>query len=171
AHPRSSPLRFAAMSCPCGRPAELEACCGPLLAGAPAPTAEALMRSRYTAYVTGAIDYIIDSQAADKGVEVDREATEQWSKEAEWLGLEIVTTEGGGPKDEIGTVEFVARWKAKGQELKHHERSRFKKVEGRWFYVDGDQVKPPPAVRVVTPGRNDPCSCGSGKKYKKCHGA
>src|SRR5512143_2926493 len=100
------------MTCPCGRPAELESCCGPILAGAPAPTAEALMRARYTAYTRGDVDFLIATHRPESGDEVDREATERWSRESEWLGLEVVATEKGGEGDDTGTVEFVARWKA-----------------------------------------------------------
>jgi SEC-C motif-containing protein len=159
------------MSCPCGSGETYEKCCGPYHAGAPAPTAEALMRSRYSAYVKGEIDYLVSSHVAEGREEVDRELTEKWAKESEWVGLTIVATEKGGPDDDLGTVEFVARFKAEGQERAHRERSNFKKVEGRWYYVDGKELKAPPARAEKVPGRNDPCPCGSGKKYKKCHGA
>lgn len=129
------------------------------------------MRSRYSAYVTGAIDYLVATHRPPSG-EIDREETERWSRQATWLGLEIRATEAGQPSDEAGVVEFVARWRQDegGPELRHHERSRFRKLDGRWHYIDGDLVKPPPAVRGVTVGRNDPCPCGSGQKYKRCHG-
>jgi SEC-C motif domain protein len=128
------------------------------------------MRSRYSAYVLGEIDYIIATHDAG-GAEVDREATEQWAKTAEWLGLEIRATEGGGPDDATGMVEFVARYRDKGHDLAHHERSTFRRHDGRWRYVDGVQVKPPPVRAEPRAGRNDPCPCGSGKKFKRCHGA
>jgi uncharacterized protein YchJ len=87
-----------------------------------------------------------------------------WAREAQWHGLEIVATEAGGPDDETGTVEFIARYSAKGAPVAHHERSTFKKIDGRWFYMDGDMVKPRPVVRdAPRVGRNDPCPCGSGK--------
>jgi SEC-C motif-containing protein len=159
------------MSCPCGRGPDLESCCGPILGGAPAPTAEALMRARYTAYTRGAVDFIIATHRPSRDGDVDREATERWSRESEWLGLEIVATEAGGPTDETGTVEFIARWRAGGHDLSHHERSRFAKLDGQWLYVDGKEIKPPPVKSAKVAGRNDPCPCGSGKKYKRCHGA
>ncbi len=129
------------------------------------------MRSRYTAYATGDVDYILRTHVPAEGEEVDREATEKFSRESEWKGLEIVATDKGGPDDEEGTVEFIARYRAGGADQVHHERAIFKKLDGRWMFVDGKQVKPAPIRREAAPGRNDPCPCGSGKKYKRCHGA
>ncbi len=129
------------------------------------------MRSRYTAFARGDIDYIMGTHAPAEGVEIDRAETEKWSRESEWLGLTIVATEAGGPDDDEGIVEFIARFRTGGRELAHRERSRFRRSEGRWFYVDGDTVKPPPVRAEKRVGRNEPCPCGSGKKYKRCHGA
>ena len=68
-------------------------------------------------------------------------------------------------------VEFVARYKFRGKAFAHHELASFRKVDGRWQYVDG-VINPRPAQRVAEKvGRNDPCTCGSGKKFKKCCGA
>jgi SEC-C motif domain protein len=156
--------------CPCGSGATLEACCGKFHAGTPAPTAEALMRSRYSAYVLGDIDYLVRTHHLPKGEEVDRETAERWSKESEWLGLEVLATEKGGPEDSEGMVEFAARYRAGGSEHRHHERSTFRRIGGEWRFIDGREVRPPP-VRSEKIGRNDPCPCGSGKKYKRCHGA
>ena len=84
----------------------------------------------------------------------------------------MVRVEAGGKEDDRGVVEFIARYKQKGVEHRHHERSRFARGEdGRWMYLDGDTVKPPPVLRGEKVGRNQPCPCGSGKKYKKCCGA
>ena len=161
------------MSCPCGKGESLETCCGPLLSGKVLPeTAEALMRARYTAYATGNIDYIVETHDPDRRGEVDRRNTEAWSKTSEWLGLEILSTEKGGPEDEVGVVEFVARYKLKGVKIDHRERALFRKNGSRWVFVDGAELKGPPIVRTEPKiGRNDPCHCGSGKKFKKCHGA
>jgi SEC-C motif-containing protein len=162
------------MSCPCGKGPTLEACCGPILDGAPAQTAEDLMRSRYTAYTTGHIDHVVATHDPDTRDTVDRDASAAWSKQSTWLGLEVLATEAGGPDDTGGVVEFVARFSLAGRVQQHHERSRFaKKDEGagpRWFYIDGDTVKARPVERETKVGRNEPCPCGSGKKYKKCHG-
>jgi SEC-C motif-containing protein len=161
------------VSCPCGKGETLETCCGPLLAGKALPeTAEALMRARYTAYTQGNIDYIVDTHDPDRRGEVDRRNTEAWSKQSEWLGLEILSTDKGGPEDEVGVVEFVARYKLKGVKIDHRERALFRKNGSRWVFVDGAELKGPPVVRAEPKiGRNDPCHCGSGKKFKKCHGA
>jgi SEC-C motif-containing protein len=159
--------------CPCGSGEIHGRCCGPVIAGtAPARTAEALMRSRYTAYATGAIDHIA---ATEDARDVDREATARWARRRTWTGLEIVGTEGGGEADEEGVVEFRAHYRelheGHGHEHDHvhHERSRFRRRDGRWLYRDA--VPPDPVTAGPRIGRNDPCPCGSGKKYKKCHGA
>jgi len=160
-------------ACPCGTEREYEVCCGRYLGGAPAPTAEALMRSRYTAYVRGEIDYILASHDPASAGDVDREATAKWSRETTWLGLTIVKRERGGEGDDSGEVEFIVRFRddASGREQNHHERSQFRRVDGQWKFVSGEPVKAVPVTRGEKIGRNDPCSCGSGKKYKKCHGA
>ena len=125
------------------------------------------MRSRYAAYVLGAIDYVVATHDPATRAKVDRAAAATWSRETVWQGLEIVATERGGVDDDAGIVEFVARGTTRGAPFAQHERSRFKRLEGRWYYVDGE-IR---ARRPVTPGRNDPCPCGSGHKYKRCHGA
>ena len=136
-----------------------------------AKTAEELMRARYRAFEVGDIDFIMKSHDPETVEQIDRESTEAWSKQSEWLGLEIVSTEAGGPDDMAGMVEFVARYKVKGTPLEHRERATFRKQNGTWFFVDGAQIAGPPVKRDEPKlGRNDPCSCGSGKKYKKCHG-
>jgi SEC-C motif domain protein len=157
-------------ACPCGSGAAEAACCGPILAGAAAPTAVALMRSRYTAYLRGAIDHVIATHAAQTRGEVDRAAATRWSHDTQWLGLEIVASSAGGPTDDDGTVEFIARGVTRGTPFAQRERSRFRRTDGRWYYVDGTAVAEP-IRRTAAPGRNDPCPCGSGKKYKRCHGA
>jgi SEC-C motif-containing protein len=158
--------------CPCGSGAARARCCGPLLDGAPAATAEALMRSRYSAHVLGRIDYLVATYDPSTRAAVDRAAVERWARESTWLGLTIVARERGGAADEEGVVEFTAAYRTReGARLVHHERSRFRRRDGRWLYVDGDIVKPPSARRAAAPGRNDPCPCGSGKKYKRCCGA
>lgn len=105
--------------------------------GVPAPTALALMRSRYTAFVRGAIDYLMETHDESTRADVDRKSLAGWSGETLWLGLEIVATEKGGENDETGFVEFIARGATKGQPFAQRERSRFRRVDGRWYYVDG----------------------------------
>jgi SEC-C motif-containing protein len=161
------------MNCPCGSGQPLDACCAPFVRGDAVPdTAEALMRSRYTAYTQEAVDYIVATHDPATSGEVDRDATAQWAREATWTGLEIVDTVAGGRGDAEGVVEFVAKFELKGQALTHHERSEFKRIDGRWYYATGEMVRPKPVVRDKPKvGRNEACPCGSGKKYKRCCGA
>jgi SEC-C motif-containing protein len=129
------------------------------------------MRSRYTAYVLEKIDYIVETHDPKLRSEVDPEAAREWSEEADWLGLEIVDTKGGGEKDDTGEVEFIARFDARDKVQSHRERSTFKRRNGRWYFHRGEVIKERPIVRDQPKiGRNDPCPCGSGKKYKKCCG-
>ncbi len=151
--------------CPCGSGAAERACCGPIVAGAAAPTALALMRSRYTAYVRGAIDHVVATHAAETRGAIDVAGATRWSADTRWLGLEIVATERGGARDRDGVVEFIARGVTHGEPFAQRERSRFRRDGERWYYVDGD------ARRAAAPGRNAPCPCGSGVKFKRCHGA
>jgi SEC-C motif-containing protein len=157
-------------SCPCGSGDVEAACCGPIVDGAPAPTALALMRSRYTAYVRGAVDHLIATQAPETRRGADRDAIARRSRDTSWLGLEIIATEAGGADDDDGIVEFVARGVTRGAPFAQRERSRFRRTDGHWYYVDG-KTAAEPTRRAAAPGRNDPCPCGSGMKYKRCHGA
>ncbi len=157
-------------NCPCGSGLIYAECCEPVISGsAPARTALALMRSRYSAYVKGAFDHLVAScVGGEEGV--DREATKRWALESEWLGLEIVSTDKGGPDDDKGSVEFIATYIQGGLKDRHHERAGFVKKDGAWLYEEGEVV--PETITRAAPkvGRNDPCPCGSGKKYKACHG-
>jgi len=164
--------KHAAMDIPFRDPAELEAFTRPFLDGASIPsTAAELMASRYVAYSVGNIDYLVTTHDPQTRHQIDRDATETWAREAEWIGLEILKTDRGTADDTRGEVEFVARYRQKGAEYTHHERSQFRRVDGRWYFVDGQRVAKQPIRRATQKiGRNDPCSCGSGKKYKKCCG-
>jgi SEC-C motif-containing protein len=139
-----------------------------LIAGKNAPTAEALMRSRYTAYVEHAIDYIVETCAGDEKERIDVEETSSWSRRSKWLGLKIISVEKGGPNDSAGTVEFEAHYEIDGLKETHHEKANFKKIDNRWYYTEGNVI--PKTVLRTGPktGRNEPCPCGSGKKYKHC---
>ncbi|HVS53233.1 MAG TPA: YchJ family protein [Opitutaceae bacterium] len=158
--------------CPCGSGRSYETCCGPIIAGAPAPTAEALMRSRYSAYVRHAYDHLGRSLSAEQRKDFAAEEAKRWAENSEWLGLTILHTEHGGPSDSEGLVEFSARFRADGKEHEHIETALFAREEGNWVYA-GQLPPRGNTVRRETPkvGRNDPCPCGSGKKYKKCCGA
>ena len=159
-------------TCPCGTTNAYAACCGRFIDGDQnAPTAEALMRSRYTAFTMVRVDYITDTHDPKSRENHDAEQAKKWAEESEWLGLDILSTDAGGPDDERGTVEFMARFRQDGVDHEHRERSDFVKRDGAWYFNDG-KVLGPRTVRSEGPkiGRNDPCLCGSGKKYKKCCG-
>lgn len=156
--------------CPCGSGNTYSECCEQIISGSlSAITAEQLMRARYSAYVFAKMDFIFDSTHVDHRQGYDHAGTKEWAESAEWLGLEIIDTNRGGVDDSIGEVEFIARFKDKGGDREHHEVGQFKKKDGNWYFTDGSMIKPKP-VTVVKIGRNDPCSCGSGMKYKKCCG-
>ncbi len=156
--------------CPCGSQKTLAQCCLPLIQGKKkATTAEALLRARYTAFTRGDVDFILETHHSRTRDEVKREEIEDWSKNSEWLGLEIVKTAAGGEKDEQGAIIFNARYKNEGKVTDHVENSLFERENGEWRFLDAQGVKPEPMRRTEPKvGRNDPCPCGSGKKYKKC---
>ena len=159
--------------CPCGSEKSFAECCLPRHTGErPAETAEALLRSRYAAFATGNVDYIVESVHPEVREDLNRENLETWSKDSTWEGLEIVESHLGGVDDDEGLVEFVASYvDAEGDRIEHHERSIFKKEDGSWFFLDGQPVSQEPFRREGPKvGRNSPCPCGSGKKFKKCHG-
>lgn len=157
--------------CPCGSGASLAACCGPVIGGRAARTAEALMRSRYTAYVLRDLDHIERTQTAGTRESFDRAAAESMARSVEWAGLEILGTSRGGEPDDAGTVEFAARYRKDGQLHELRELSSFRREQGRWVYVDGLISPGAEPQRPGKIGRNAPCPCGSGKKHKKCCGA
>lgn len=114
--------------CPCGGASYAE-CCGPLHDGAKAVTAEALMRSRYSAFVRGLPNYLYRTWHPRNRPETVRMLG------GEWQGLEVVATELGGADDETGVVEFRARYLEQGVLRELHETSEFARRAGRWFYV------------------------------------
>ena len=158
-------------SCPCGSGIAYETCCEPIINGAPAPTAEALMRSRYTAYVKKTYPHLGITLSTEQRKDFSPDDAKRWAESADWLGLTIRHTDKGGPEDTAGLVEFSARFKVAGEEREHHEVAVFSRENGRWVYA-GQATGPGKTFRRETPkiGRNDPCPCGSGKKYKKCCG-
>lgn len=136
-NPKPSAPMAPSTPCPCGRGRPYGQCCGPLHAGAPAADAEALMRSRYCAYVLGDAAYVLASWHPDTRPEtLDLEDTAS----TRWLGLDVKRHT---PLDaEHATVEFVARYRVGGgPAFRLHEISRFVREDGRWYYVDG--ILPP----------------------------
>jgi len=158
--------------CPCKSGRKFGECCGPIIAGTEkAATAEALMRARYSSYVTGDIEFLKTSATKAIQEQFNENDSRAWSKAAEWHGLEIIKTEKGGPRNKTGVVEFRALYTANGEFCNHHEVSTFVKEKDGWKFEDGTLVGETPVVREEPKiGRNDPCPCGSGKKYKKCCG-
>ncbi len=127
------------MNCHCSSSKKFENCCQPFISGIAKPsTAEALIRSRYSAYATGAVEYILRSTHPSTRRFHDGEAIGNWAKSNVWQKLEIVSTDKGDVKDKQGTVEFKA-WFLDGnrQPQIHHEISNFVKELGKWFFVDG----------------------------------
>ncbi|MCE7872495.1 SecC motif-containing protein [bacterium CPR1] len=116
------------------------------------------MRSRYSAYALGNVDYLLETQVSQ-----DRAGVERFAREARFTGLEVLEA-----VDDV--VEFLATFQVGSERHRLHERSRFELREGRWIYVDGTTPRSGPVRRETGPGRNDPCPCGSGKKFKKCCG-
>jgi len=159
-------------SCPCGSGQALTDCCAPYIDGsATAPSAEALMRARYTAHTQGNMDFLVASHAQETRDDIDIEMTRRWAQRCEWLGLEITGTEQGQTGDRAGVVEFIAHYRERDQRQQHRERALFDFVDDRWVYRDAESPEIETARRAQPKvGRNQPCPCGSGKKYKKCCG-
>lgn len=120
--------------CPCLSGNTYGACCGRFhVSGGGAPTAEALMRSRYSAFATGDADYLLTTWHPST-----RPATLDLDDGTTWRRLDVVRTEAGGPFDQTGVVEFVAHFRSGSERGRLHEVSRFVREDGRWSYVDGD---------------------------------
>jgi SEC-C motif domain protein len=157
-------------TCPCGSGRDYAACCEPIITGRQsAATAEQLMRARYSAHVKVATDFIFESTHPDHREGYDHAGTRTWAESSAWHGLEILGTTQGGAQDEEGEVEFIARFRDRNGLRSHHERGQFKRKGGRWLFTEGIMVKAKP-LSVDKIGRNDPCPCGSRRKYKKCCG-
>ncbi|QRY42976.1 YchJ family protein [Mycolicibacterium boenickei] len=120
--------------CPCGTGRAYTDCCGPLHAGArPAPTAVALMRSRFSAFAVGDVDYLLTSWHPDtRPADLTLDGTITWRR------LQIVDTDAGDEADATGVVEFRAQYVHGDGRHILHERSRFVRVKGEWRYVDGE---------------------------------
>ncbi|CAM4186023.1 YchJ family protein [Vreelandella rituensis] len=154
-----SPLKNAlnASLCRCGGGKALADCCGRYHAGEPAPTPEALMRSRYSAFVLNLTDYLLASWHPST-----RPASLAPDSSTHWLRLEILESAEVGDN---GRVAFRATFREGRRWAVLEEASRFVREEGRWFYLDGT-----PDITRLKPGRNDPCPCGSLRKFKSCCG-
>lgn len=158
--------------CPCCSKKPYDECCLPIIKGlGDADTAEALMRARYTAYTKGEIDFVKKTTHSSALGDFDENAAKNWSRSSIWQGLSILDTTDGKKDDNKGTVEFVAFYTQNGREETHHERAVFKKEGTKWRFFDASIIGPKPFFRENPKvGRNDPCPCNSGKKFKKCCG-
>jgi SEC-C motif-containing protein len=154
--------------CPCGSGKTFGACCEPALKGQRVPaTAEELMRSRFTAHKIRDYAYLhrTDLSTARKPY-----AEESDAGDIAWTRLVVHAHEPGSTPD-VAYVDFSAYYDHEGTEQALHEKSHFQRVDGTWYYTRAVRTGPAP-VKSAHPkvGRNDPCPCGSGKKYKHCCG-
>ena len=144
--------------CPCGSGLVYAACCQPLHLGQPAATPEALMRSRYSAFVREDTAYLLASWD-----DSTRPPTLELAPATQWLGLQIVHSQATG---DDGEVEFVAHFREGDEWFRLDEISGFRRgADGYWRYLDGNAC-----FDRLRPGRNDDCPCNSGRKFKKCCG-
>lgn len=147
------------MNCPCQSGKNYNECCGRFISHRlHAENAELLMRSRYSAYVLGNTDYILETWHPDFSPMSIRK-----DKDLRWLKLDILNF---SKQDETATVEFEARLLEAGRVNALHEKSHFVLEEGRWFYTEGESL--PPTFKPWKPKRKETCPCGSGLKFKRC---
>ena len=150
--------------CHCGSQKLYKKCCFPFISGSLKPeTPEQLMRSRYSAFCIKDVEYLISTHHSTKQEINEREILAQTINETQWLGLKVLKTDKSQINQGIGYVEFAAFYKNnKIEQL--HENSKFIYENAQWYYFDGVILEP------LKFARNEPCWCGSMKKYKKCHG-
>jgi SEC-C motif-containing protein len=153
--------------CPCGSDRVFSLCCEPLLRGIRnADDARQLMRSRYSAFATGALDYLERTHHPSRRSATERAELQAQAGTLQWLALQICDSVAGNAGEPEGEVEFKAYFRAANDLRCLHERSRFVFENDQWFYVDAVFCDD----RRVAPGRNEPCFCGSERKFKQCHG-
>jgi SEC-C motif-containing protein len=125
--------------CPCTSKLSFDKCCEPYLTGRKLPeTPEKLMRSRFSAYATRQVDYLMATTCAEERTKIDREELVSYCRSVSCISLKIAKTEAGGSQDDAGTVLFYASLQVNGKRMLHRELSRFQREEGRWVYVDGE---------------------------------
>lgn len=130
-------------SCGCGSMKSSEQCCAQYIQGEQsAPTAESLMRSRYTAYTQGNIDYIAKTMRGPALAGFDPHRAAEWAKQIKWLKLDVINASAVAPESNTAFVEFIAHYLFQGRRQKLHEVSEFQRVYGRWYYWDGRMVGP-----------------------------
>jgi len=152
--------------CPCGSGQLFESCCEPILSGKrPAANAEELMRARYTAHVRQDFKFLHHSYRATATTPF---VPEEGAPAMQWTKLVVHAHETTDSPDK-SFVDFSAYGTEEGVEKVHHEKAEFLRVNGAWLYNREARLGPAP-IKSAGPkvGRNDPCPCGSGKKYKHC---
>ncbi len=138
-----------------------EACCGRYLSlSARAPDAEQLMRSRYSAYVRADMDYLSQTTLPVQRAGLDLADMNEWATGSQWLGLTVLGYGVSPQTADQAWVRFEAKWQDESGLHTHQEHSVFVRMAEQWFFVD-------PSIKVKA-GRNDPCPCNSGFKFKKC---
>lgn len=149
-------------NCPCTSGKAFAECCAPFLRGEQfPPTPETLMRSRYSAFYMGEVDYLLQTHLPEMQSPDEESQIRATIANTQWVQLEVREARSAG---DTGVVEFIAYYRDGRGPGQLHERSNFIRKNDRWLYVDGTHL---PASK---PQRNDPCWCGSGKKFKKCCG-
>ncbi|MBL0313104.1 MAG: hypothetical protein IPP78_10410 [Holophagaceae bacterium] len=125
--------------CPCTSKLTYDRCCQPFIDGKKAAeTATLLMRSRFSAYALGKVDYLLKTTAEVERAKLDHDELVQYCRTIKCVSLKIVSAELGGPEDQTGTVKFRASLQVQGKRQLHIELSRFIREAGAWVYVDGD---------------------------------
>lgn len=115
------------------------------------------MRSRYTAYSQANMNYIEQTMQGKAVSGFDFDNAQVWAQSVQWLRLQVIRSSENHVE---GQVEFLAEYQEAEESRCIHENSLFHRLNGRWYYVD--------ALPLPKCGRNDPCDCGSGKKFKQC---
>ena len=161
------------MLCPCGSGLALAACCAPYHEGkALPPTAEAVVRSRFSAFSLGCFEYLVETTHPDFRDDLTVEGIRENTEGIHWQRLDILETGSVPGKDggaDFDTVTFSVLYEREDRVYQMNEISYFTREDDKLYYVEGMSHRPA-GYRRTEPkqGRNDPCACGSGKKYKKC---
>lgn len=158
-------------ACYCGSGKDFAGCCEPVIKGeTSARTPEELMRARFVAHCVKDYGFLVESTHPDHRDGVSESEIAEWATHVNWTGLDVHSAT-PGETDDAGYVSFTAHFTIKDVAQELREDASFVRVDDQWFYVDGHVYGQDPYVRE-TPriGRNEPCPCGSGKKYKKCCG-
>lgn len=129
-------------------------------------TARELLETRYKAFVDGNVDFILESHHPETKNQVDRDSIAAWSTQSQWKGLTIEDEKIQGDKT---FIRFAVKYEKNFETTTHRENAEFRKHEGKWYYFDSEFPKTEALKRAADKvGRNDPCPCGSGQKFKKC---